>query len=41
MLAEVILSYADCGNQVLLFIGMKRPEKEATHKQPMGFSRES
>jgi cation diffusion facilitator family transporter len=41
LLAEAIHSYADCGNQVLLFIGMKRSEKEATRKHPMGFGRES
>ena len=41
MLAEAIHSFADCGNQVLLFIGMKRSEKEATRKHPMGFGRES
>jgi cation diffusion facilitator family transporter len=41
MLAEAIHSYADCGNQILLFIGMKRSEKEATRKHPMGFGRES
>lgn len=41
MLAEAIHSYADCGNQVLLYIGMKRSEKEATRKHPMGFGRES
>ena len=41
LLAEAIHSYADCGNQVLLFIGMKRSAKEATQKHPMGFGRES
>jgi cation diffusion facilitator family transporter len=41
LLAEAIHSFADCGNQVLLFIGMKRSEKEATRKHPMGFGRES
>jgi len=41
LLAEAIHSYADCGNQVLLLIGMKRSEKEATRKHPMGFGRES
>jgi cation diffusion facilitator family transporter len=41
MLAEATHSFADCGNQVLLFIGMKRSEKEATRKHPMGFGRES
>jgi cation diffusion facilitator family transporter len=41
MLAEAIHSFADCGNQVLLFIGIKRSAKEATPKHPMGFERES
>ncbi|MCD2451472.1 cation diffusion facilitator family transporter [Methylicorpusculum oleiharenae] len=41
LLAEAIHSFADSGNQVLLLIGMKRSEKEATRKHPMGFGRES
>ncbi|CAA9892727.1 Cation diffusion facilitator family transporter [Candidatus Methylobacter favarea] len=41
LLAEAIHSFADCGNQVLLFIGMKRSAKKATRKHPMGFGRES
>lgn len=41
LLAEAIHSYADCGNQILLFIGMKRASKQATFKHPMGFGRES
>jgi cation diffusion facilitator family transporter len=41
MLAEAIHSYADCGNQVLLLVGMKRSGKEATQKHPMGYERES
>lgn len=41
LLAEAIHSFADCGNQVLLFIGMKRSAKTATRKHPMGFERES
>lgn len=41
MLAEAIHSYADCGNQVLLLVGMKRSVKEATQKHPMGYERES
>lgn len=41
LLAEAIHSFADCGNQVLLFIGMKRSARLATHKHPMGFGRES
>ncbi len=41
LLAEAIHPYADCGNQVLLLIGMKRSEQQATRKHPMGFGRES
>lgn len=41
LVAEAIHSVADCGNQVLLLVGMKRSEKEATRKHPMGFGRES
>lgn len=41
MLAEAIHSYADCGNQVLLLVGMKRSVKDATEKHPMGYERES
>ena len=41
MLAEAIHSYADCGNQVLLLIGMKRSAKDATQKHPMGYEREA
>jgi cation diffusion facilitator family transporter len=41
LLAEAIHSYADCGNQVLLLVGMKRSSKEATQKHPMGYERES
>jgi len=41
LLAEAVHSFADCGNQVLLLVGMKRAEKQATHKHPMGFGRES
>jgi cation diffusion facilitator family transporter len=41
LVAEAIHSYADCGNQVLLLVGMKRSAKEATQKHPMGYERES
>lgn len=41
LLAEAIHSFADCGNQVLLFVGMKRSQKQATAKHPMGYGRES
>lgn len=41
LLAEAIHSFADCGNQILLFIGMRRAERLATDKHPMGYGRES
>lgn len=40
LLAEAVHSFADCGNQILLWVGMKRSEKQATQKHPMGFGRE-
>ncbi len=40
LLAEAIHSYADCGNQILLFIGLKRAEKQPTLQHPMGYGRE-
>ena len=36
MLTEAIHSVADCGNQLLLFIGMYRGQKPATAKHPLG-----
>ncbi|MBL0211057.1 MAG: cation diffusion facilitator family transporter [Holophagaceae bacterium] len=36
MLTEAIHSVADCGNQLLLFIGMKKGQKPATAKHPLG-----
>lgn len=41
LLAESIHSYADCGNQVLLFVGMKRSTKKPTKRHPLGYGRES
>lgn len=41
LLAEAIHSFADCGNQVLLLIGLRRSEKQATRQHPLGFGRES
>ena len=39
MLAESIHSFADCGNQVLLFIGLKQAQKPADEKHPLGYGR--
>ena len=36
MIAEAIHSFADCINQVLLFIGMRSSQKPATKKNPLG-----
>ena len=36
MLAEAIHSYADCANQVLLFLGLKQADKPATAEHPLG-----
>jgi cation diffusion facilitator family transporter len=39
MLAEAIHSFADCGNQVLLFVGLKQSQKPADSKHPLGYGR--
>jgi cation diffusion facilitator family transporter len=39
MLAEAIHSFADCGNQVLLFIGLKQAQKPADAKHPLGYGK--
>jgi cation diffusion facilitator family transporter len=39
MLAEAIHSFADCGNQILLFIGLKQAEKPADEKHPLGYGK--
>lgn len=40
MLAEAIHSYADSGNQALLFVGIKKAKKEPTEKHPLGYGKE-
>jgi len=40
MMAEAIHSVADCGNQALLMVGMKRSQRAATIQNPLGYARE-
>ena len=39
MLAESIHSFADCGNQVLLFIGLRQAQKPPDAKHPLGYGK--
>jgi len=40
MLAEAIHSSADCSNQILLLLGVKKAKKEPDASHPMGYGRE-
>lgn len=39
LLAETIHSFADCGNQVLLMIGVKRSQRDPDEAHPLGYGR--
>lgn len=39
MLAESIHSFADCGNQVLLFIGLRQSRKAPDARHPLGYGK--
>ena len=39
MLAEAIHSFADCGNQVLLYLGLRQAQKPPDAKHPLGYGK--
>src|SRR3954469_1352754 len=40
MLAETLHSFADCGNQLLLLLGIRRSQKPPDATHPLGYGRE-
>src|SRR5262245_53246832 len=40
LLAETLHSFADCGNQLLLLLGVQRSRKPADAKHPLGYGRD-
>ena len=39
MLAESIHSFADCGNQGLLFLGLRAAKKNPDYEHPLGYGK--
>ena len=39
MLAEALHSFSDCGNQILLLVGVRQARKPADEKHPFGYGR--
>jgi cation diffusion facilitator family transporter len=39
MMAEAIHSFADCGNQVLLYVGLRQAQKPPDAKHPLGYGK--
>jgi cation diffusion facilitator family transporter len=39
MLAETLHSFADCGNQILLLVGVRSSQRPADFKHPLGYGR--
>lgn len=39
MLAEAIHSFADCTNQVLLLVGLRRAKKPVSEEHPLGYGK--